>query len=98
MPVTLMIKGFVRELGSRQNVDKLHKNRRTAATRVRRYTDLAVAPSTPYRASTACRRRHYDAMELIGACGDCGLRRSKSAWEMPVEIALITGLLDGSGD
>ena len=73
---------------------KLLKNRRTAATRVRRYTDLAAATCTPDKARAVCRRRHYDAMELIGACGDCGLRRSKSACEMPVEIALIAGLLD----
>ena len=98
MPVTLMVKDFVRQLESGQNVYKLLKNRRTTPTRVRRYTDLAAASSTPDKARTAGRGRHYDAMELIGACGDSGLRRSKSACEMPVEIALIAGLLEGSGD
>ena len=72
--------------------------RRSTSTHVCRYTNLASPPSTPYRARTARRRHHYEVTELIGACGDCGLRRSKSACEMPVEIALITGLLGGSED
>ena len=72
--------------------------RRSTSTLVYRYTGLAAPQPTPYTARTACRRHHYEVTELIGACGDCGFRRSKSACEMRVEIALITGMLDGLED
>lgn len=67
MPVTLMVKDFVRQLGSGQNVDKLLKNRRTAVTRVCRYMGQQIVPPDAYGARTACLRRHQLKLSGLGS-------------------------------
>lgn len=75
MPASLSVNQLLELYGSTLDVDRRLKNRRTASTHVRRYTELPKLPCDAHTARTAHRRRHQLRLSGLGSLKGRGLGR-----------------------